>query len=372
MARTWIGPANYLFIPLVVEGLAGYDPPPPDYRSFVQRRVYFDPDPVTSEDRSLMSYINDISYGRASINATVSRPVTVTNPADEDNLTLLAIYAQPDAHRYEYLAVVYPPNQRQAGYGMSQPGQIAFNPPRNPNRTRARSRFRHDERLGAWAMEVLHNVTEIGDYYNGVQHPGRFDEMADSVATHPSTYTKLEAGWLDPGAVPVHLGDATASYTLHAVGLAHPAPGGRVAGIRVQAPGSSRYLILEARLKSDRWDRGFSGGSDGIPSEGVVVYEFAPENDPWAKQKPNGPWPPLELRTVLAVGQSFEHRDTASTSPGVKDHRTGPGRHRVVTVRSAVVGGFVIEVTADNGASIAPPHQPGDHRPPRPPGTSEP
>ena len=59
---------------------------------------------------------------------------------------------------------------------MAQPGRIEFSPPRSPNRTRARSRFRHDDPIGTWAMEVLHNVTDIGDYYNGVSHPGRFDE----------------------------------------------------------------------------------------------------------------------------------------------------------------------------------------------------
>jgi hypothetical protein len=198
MARLWNGPARFLFIPLIVENRPGYLPPPPEYREFIRRRLYFDPDPLTHEDRSLASYINSISYGRASLNATVSRPITLNNLGDEDNSTLLAINAQPDAHLFEYISVVYPPNNRGAGSGMAQPGQIRFSPPRTPNRTKARSRFRHDAPIGTWAMEVLHNVTEIGDYYNGVGHPGRFDEMADAAATHPSSYTKLEAGWLDP------------------------------------------------------------------------------------------------------------------------------------------------------------------------------
>ena len=54
----WIGRATFLFIPLVVEGVAGWDEPPDDYQEFVRRRVYFDPDPQTREDRSLMSYID--------------------------------------------------------------------------------------------------------------------------------------------------------------------------------------------------------------------------------------------------------------------------------------------------------------------------
>lgn len=349
MTRTWIGPANYLFIPLVVNATAGYTQPPPQYRNFVQHRVYSDPDPTTGEDRSLMSYINDVSYGRASVNATVSTPVTLTSLADDQSPTLLAINAQPDAHKYEYIAVVYPPNSRNAGSGMAQPGRIAFNPPRRPNLTRARCRFRHDAPIGTWAMEVIHNVTDIGDYYNGLKHPGRFDEMADAAATHPSTYTKMQAGWLESSAVPIHLGNRTATYQLHAIGLPHPAPSDRVAGVRIQAPDSSRYLIVEARLESDRWDRGF-GGSSGVPSEGVVVYEFAPEADPWRRENKNGPWPPLELRAVLNAGERFEHHDTATKHPGVKDHRPGPGRHRMVTVTSSMVGGFAVEIAADDGA----------------------
>ena len=152
MARAWIGQARFLFIPLVVENRPGYDPPPSNYREYVRRRVYFDPDPQTHEDRSLMSYINSVSYGRASLDAAVSPPITLDNLSDEDNPTLLAINAHPYAHLYEYLSVVYPPNRRGAGSGMAQPGQIEFSPPRTPNRTRARSRFRYDAPIGTWAM----------------------------------------------------------------------------------------------------------------------------------------------------------------------------------------------------------------------------
>ncbi|MGQ0603635.1 MAG: hypothetical protein ACT4QE_18295 [Anaerolineales bacterium] len=331
---------------------------------------------MTNEDRSLMSYIRSISYGRASLEATVSNPVTLRNLPDDANPTLLAINAQPDAHRYEYLAVVYPPNERGAGGGMAQSGQIKFDPPRTPNRTKARCRFLYDAKLGTWAMEVLHNVTRIGDYYNGITHPGDFDEMAGVGATHPCTYTKLRTGWIEPSAVRVHPGNKR-RYTLHAIGLSHPAPAGRLAGVKLQAEGSNRYLLVEARLKSDRWERGF-GGSDGIPSEGVVVYEFAPEDDPWPRRpsSPNGPWPPLELRTptALIVGETFKHHDSWTHSGGPRDHRTGRGRSREIKVTAAVEGGFVIEVTSDAPAPSQPdrpPHGPGAGRE-RPPGTSEP
>jgi hypothetical protein len=333
----WIGPATYLFIPLVVKNREGYDDPPEDYREFVRRRVYFDRDPETQEDRSLMSYISSISYGQASLDATVCRPVTLDNLKDDDNPTLEAIYAQPDAHLFEYIAVVYPPNRRGAGAGMHQPGQIQFpeGQDREPNLTKARSRFRHDDPIGTWAMEVLHNVTEIGDYYNNANNPERFDEMAAAAATHPSSYTKLRAGWLDSDEVPTHKGGRR-TYTLHALGLPQPPPGGRLAGLRVPAFNSNRSVYIEARLRSDRWDRGFSDrlGSLGIPSEGVVIYEFAPESDPWPRLDPNGPWPPLELRTptALMVGQTFVYRDARTT----------------VRVTSGTAGGFIVELETDD------------------------
>src|SRR5680860_676797 len=98
MARPWIGPARYLFIPLVVEATSGYDPPPPDYETFIQHRVFFDPDPVTGDDRSIVSYFSSVSYGRAAVDATVASPVTLTNLTTEMNPTSLAIEAHPDAH----------------------------------------------------------------------------------------------------------------------------------------------------------------------------------------------------------------------------------------------------------------------------------
>jgi hypothetical protein len=224
---------------------------------------------------------------------------------------------------------------------MSQTGKIDYDPPRAPNRPRARSRFLHDEPVGAWAMELLHNVTGIGDYYNGFQHPGDFDEMAGSGATHPCAYTKLLAGWLDLGTVPLHADDDR-TYSLHAISLPHPAPGGRVAAVKVQAVGSNRYLLIEARLRTDVWDA-------GIPSEGVVVYEFAPEDDSWPRPDPNGPWPPLQLRTptALTVGQTFTHHDDHVPHSDVRDNRTGVGRHREVRVTAAVAGGFQIRIQTD-------------------------
>lgn len=361
--QKWLGPANYLFIPLVVSDTAGWDEPPADYRALVDRRVHHDPDPDTGEDRSLASYIDAISYGRAQLDATVSSPVDVGRVQLGDNPTLMAIRAYPDSHRFEYIAVVYPPNRVGAGGGMAQPGRIDFDPPRTPNRTKARARFRHDAPLGTWAMEVMHNVTNIGDYYNGISHPGNFDLMAGSGGTHPSAYTKLKTDWLDRGHVTNHPG-GTRRYRLQSIGAGRPGPG-ELAAVRMQARGSSRYLMIEARLRQDRWDRGFPGGSSGIPSAGVVVYEFAPDW-PRLESDPNGPKPPLQLRTptALIVGQNLDHHDSSTTGGDVRDHRSGFGRRRTIQVRAATADGFEIEVTSD--LRVSPPPPPRDPPPQRP------
>jgi hypothetical protein len=354
MPRRWLGPARYLFIPLVVTDSPGWFPPPPDFQALVRRRAQRDLDPATGEDRSLASYIASASYGRASLDATVSAPVTLRNLDPQVNPTLLAIQAHPDSHRFEYLAVVYPSNALGRGGGMAASGRIDFDPPRTPNLTRARSRFLHDEPLGTWAMEVMHNVTDIGDYYNGVERVGDFDLMDGHRGTHPSAFTKLAAGWLDASDVVDHPG-GTRRYVLRAVGHGHPGPG-QVAAVRISAQGSDRHLIIEARVESDRWDRGFEGGSVGIPSQGVVVYERAPD---WPRREsdPNGPKPPLQLRTrtALGVGQSFSHEDTSVPDDRVRDHRTGRGRYRSVRVRAAIAGGYEIEVTSDRRVEPPPP-----------------
>ncbi len=320
MTRSWLGSTKHLFIPLVVTGTPAYDPPPNEFENLVRRKIYFDPDPITGDDRSLMAYFSAISYGKANINATVSSPITLSNLSVGDNPTTLAINSHPDAHLFDFVSVVYPTNHIGVG-GMAAPGKIEFDPPRTPNHTKGRARFRHDESIGTWAMEILHIETGIGDYYNGVLHPDKFDEMAGAAATHPSTYTKALAGWLDPSEYPLMTGGVE-QFELHAVGLPRPSPSGRVAAVRIGTPGSERYLVVEARLKNDHWDR-------GIDSEGVVVYEFSPEHDSWPVKEPGGPWPPLELRTPRALrgGQKLFHN-------GVE-----------IVVSAETVGGFAIQVT---------------------------
>jgi len=365
MTQPWIGPAQHLFIPVVVNG-GPYHPPPPDFRAYVQRRVHYDPDPLTGADRSLSHYLAAISYGRAWLDARVSEPVVLHQLPADGNVTLAAINAQPNSHLYEYLCVVTPENPSGAR-GMAQPGQVPFDPPRSPNLTQARAYVRYWLGVGGWAMEILHCVTRIGDYYNGLRHPGNFDEMAGAQATHPTVFTKLIAGWVDPASVAAHSGSAAQNYTLHAVALPHPPSAGRVAAVTIQAPGSERYLMVEARLRSDQWDRGFRAGATvsgtndtiypGIPQEGVLIYEFSPSTSSWPRDDPNGPWPPLERRAVLGVGESFEHFDDSTGAQG--PDRIGVGLNRTIRVVEQTAGGFRIEVqTDDRSVGRSPDSQP--------------
>jgi hypothetical protein len=71
VSNMWVGAADVMFVPMIVEQTPGYNSPPPNYRDLVQHRVYFDPPAIGAApaDRSLMAYISAISYGRAQIDA---------------------------------------------------------------------------------------------------------------------------------------------------------------------------------------------------------------------------------------------------------------------------------------------------------------
>jgi len=340
--HAWLGPARCLFIPLIVEGLAGYFQPPDDFRDQIRRRVFDDADAVTGEDWSLDSYFRSISYDQAWIEADISEPVVVRGPSDGPTMTERAIQAQPQSHTYEYVAVVYPTNNVNAGWGMAAPGPMNFQPPRPSNATKGKARFRLEEPVGVWAMEMLHIITGIGDYYNGLHHPENYDEMANAAATHPCSYTKMLAGWLDENDVP--LNEGTHRYLLHPVGVSQPDPGER-AGVRVPARDSERALYVEARVREDRWDAGrtlthqdgTSSVYGGIGAPGVVIYEYSPETDSWPKGDPNGPWPPLELRAVLAVGEDYGY---------------APGGFTITCARDTPVGFLVDVAEAEYGIAV--------------------
>ena len=68
------------------------------------------------------------------------------------------------------------------------------------------SRFVMVEKLGTWAMELMHALTGFVDIrcqpafvdcQTEAGDIGAFDEMAFNVGTHPSAYTKAAIQWLD-------------------------------------------------------------------------------------------------------------------------------------------------------------------------------
>jgi hypothetical protein len=148
-------------------------------------------------------------------------------------------------------------------------------------------------------METLHMVTEFGDLYNVSPNLGRYDVMANNNASsHPSAHTKSAMGWISPSGIVRHA-IGTRSYVLHAIGLRQPAPPGRVSAVRIPARSGTRSFIAEARLEVDEYERSDALG-DGIPAEGVIVYEIASLLD-------------VRLRAVLAAGQRYTNDDEGFT-----------------------------------------------------------
>jgi hypothetical protein len=212
----WIGARKLAVIPAIPlwPGNTQVGNVPSDFQSQVIRRIFYDPLPNTEHplpntdlDGSLRKYIFSVSYGRAWLDADVLPPVTVVweHPGSDPNPSVGADVgktmhhaidaSQPAVAGYDYVMVVFPPGipgiRSWAFYGGG---------------TQASSYVFLDNPLGAWAMELLHMVTEFGDLYDPPPQrplsPGNLDEMDTAGAMHPSSFTKLRMGWLDPSSVP--------------------------------------------------------------------------------------------------------------------------------------------------------------------------
>lgn len=320
MATPWIGSRKVAVIPAIVND-PKYNPPPADWVSQIQQRLLYDPDPNDlAVDRSLRAYFFAISYGRALLEADVYPPVTV-GPCDIE----AAINATPAAAGYDYACVMFMDNTGQCGGGLTliDNPPFSFNPPVAPDNLTNWCRVIMSDllpakRLGLWGMEFTHMITAFGDLYNTNPSPGRFDNMDCGCGTHPSTYTKLNLGWLDPGDIVTAPIGATSTYTLHALELLQPPPPGRVTAVRIPSAYSSRYFLVEARLWIDFYDNSTWGISGGIPSEGVVIYEIDEAN--WPVQ--------LHTPTALTAGQQY----------------TNTVEHLVISVNASVPGGFTLTV----------------------------
>ena len=86
------------------------------------------------------------------------------------------------------------------------------------------------EGVGVWAMELTHVLCLYMDLYTNDRpnYLNNYDNMDCSCGTHPTAYTKVQLGWLDPSAIVVESSRA-AQFDLHTLGLVQPLPPGMFA-----------------------------------------------------------------------------------------------------------------------------------------------
>ena len=313
----WIGTKRVAFVP-VDRGPFNSEPVPPNWRQLIEQRIYFWPDPLRGVDVSLRNYIYTTSQGRADIQGVV-QDVFPLNRKDVPPDFLAPQFEQQFRNEGFDAAALVMLGGLGAGQASGMPGYWA--------------RFVMAEGVGVWAMELTHAIAGYADLYTNdrANDLNNFDNMDCSCGTHPTAYTKVQLGWLDPAAIIV---DATtsASFELHTLGLVQPPPAGRCTAVRIQTTGNP--LFVEARQRVDQYDGGNSWNANngkpvGISSEGVIVYELAGVEDPGAPPGETDPLIRLLTQTALTPGASF-----TSTS-GV-----------AVRVTAALAGGFA--VTIDN------------------------
>jgi hypothetical protein len=313
MIKPWYGGRRIAFVP--VSNSQVDNTLPPNFQDQVFRRAFYDPDPATGVDRSLQQYIRAVSSGYAHIDGEVLRPV-VTNGVDTMGA---AINALPANHTFQVAVAVLP-----HAFGPHRGGWAWWDmPEQNGINDWCRISLFQDptftmrQNIGVWAMEVLHSTTHVGDLYNVSPAPGQYDVMACSCGTHPSTNTKSTMGWLHSGAIRQHAIGTTATYTLHALSLPQPPPPGRVTAVSIKSLDSPGQFVIEARLRTDVYETP-GALSQGIPAEGVVVYE------------------------VQGVTQVFLRRSGMAAGASFSDATEG----LTVRVTSAVEGGFRISITS--------------------------
>jgi hypothetical protein len=305
---TWIGAKEVAFLLAQAPELPA---PPANWEARARERIFFDA--VNASD--LRSYISTVSYGKARLVGDVYGPYQVAaqrpdgswdigNAMDQ---AIAAATAGGQLAGVTYFCVVFTdhpgPSWAFWGSGSGRCYVDMFDP------------------LGVIAMENLHVLTEFPDLYGIPDSPGGFDVMDCSCGTHPSAYTKLNFGWLDAASVAtVAPSSGAATLTLHA--LSSPlstAPGpGRVHAIKLPSAAATQYYLVEARLRTDRYESSTPGVSGGIPAEGVVAY--------WIDEST---WPPVHLRATL-------------TTPGATHVDQAHGTQ--ITLTSTVPQGFTVTI----------------------------
>jgi hypothetical protein len=275
---------------------------------------------VTTLDRSLRAYIHAASSGVANFDAVVLPMATI----DLQDV------------RLEFLdELLDGPGLRSQGFDAAAIVMLGGPAAGTAQQGGFWARFVMAERLGTWAMELMHVLTGFADIRcqpafvdcpNGLGDIGNFDEMAFNGGMHPTAYTKSAVQWLDASAIAMH-GGRMASYALHAIGLVQPPPSGRATAVRIgsQLP----CLMVEARLMVDQFESP-SQLESGVPSQGVIVYRVQTADALGNAQ--NGRIPVFLLTpTALQAGQSFTSDSNV-----------------VVSVTGTTPGGFVVTVEDRN------------------------
>ena len=328
--KTWIGRKRIAFLPVHRSNAHPPDQPvPTDWPGEILRRVLFDPTPPTGADRSLRTYIQTASSGRADLDAVVL-PMQVIDQQDVPPNAFEAQFgAQLRQQGFDAAALVMLGGAG-AGSAESVGGFWA--------------RFVMVEGLAVWAMELIHCLASIDDLYTFGGNMEPFDAMAinvGSLAKHPSAFTKSLMGWLDTTAIVRHTNHTAAvTYQLHAVGLVQPPPAGRVAAVRIgsQVP----FLMVEARLMNDQFDA-------SIPSQGVIVYRVQTSSPQGSAQNQMAP---LQLLTTIAlkVGETF-----TSGNLKMKVIKALPGGFSITVDDSLNAVGFVTSYEAERADPDKPP-----------------
>ena len=242
----WIGSREVAFILANAPDLPA---PPADWLAKARTKIF--QDPVDGAD--LSSYITAVSYNKASLTGNIFGPYT-TNAKRPDGSWDLgeatgriinAARAAGVVPGIKYFCVIFTDHRPAPAWAFySSSGGSCY--------------VDMIDGLGVIAMENLHVITQFGDLYGIPDSPDAFDVMACSCGTHPSSFTKIELGWVDPDTViTVPMGTPSRSITLHALGSSvdlSPTPN-RAHGIMVPTSVSSHYYLIEARLRVDRYER---------------------------------------------------------------------------------------------------------------------
>jgi hypothetical protein len=315
----WVGVRRIAVVPVFNRQVDAE--PSSDWEYQVRSRVFYDPDPVTGLDRSFQNYLQSLSYGRAFLDGQIFPPVW----AKDAEVNIPAMKSLPPGHGYTHLLAVLPHS-----FGANRSG-IAFWDFAPVNGITAWARVAlYDDRLltvrqpiGVWGMEILHMMTHFTDLYLTQPNLGNYDVMAGAGAsTHPTAHTKTAMGWLPFGKITEHRGGTTKA-NLQAIALPQPPPPDRATAVLIRSRLTTHHFLVEARLATDQYERK-DGPNDGIPKDGVIVYEVA---DTFS----------VFLRAVLSVGEQFDN----------------PGEGLRIRVTQAIQGGFSISVQSSPSSECA-------------------